>query len=230
MKMTKKKVFALALSLCILATLSLSTLAWFSDTDRVDNNFLIADSDDDEEDIFSIDVYEEDANGYRYDVGINYEYTDVLPGKTLAKKVFVENTCDYNQYVRVFVTVSDVTHWLDVLGLASTNVAYDLTEMFVVPADFDTTWVRNDAETAYNPAADTLTYVYYYNSVLAPDAVVSFMEAFKVPETLETSDVVAMDGAFEIDVVAGAIQSDYILETSSGNHAQDAMAAFDKID
>ena len=60
MKMTKKKVFLAALAVCLVAIISMSTLAWFSDSDQVNNEFLIADSDDNTaDDIFNIDVWED---------------------------------------------------------------------------------------------------------------------------------------------------------------------------
>ena len=58
MKLNKKKVFALALAVCMAAILSFSTLAWFSDSDSVDNKFQIADSTQQPDKIFSVDVRE----------------------------------------------------------------------------------------------------------------------------------------------------------------------------
>ena len=59
MKMTKKKVFVIALAICLVAIISMGTLAWFNAQDAVTNDFMIADSDDDTpNEIFSVDVWE----------------------------------------------------------------------------------------------------------------------------------------------------------------------------
>ena len=53
----KKKVFVVAVAVCLIAILSLSSLAWFSDADEVTNKFMVATSDDptDPDDIFFVD-------------------------------------------------------------------------------------------------------------------------------------------------------------------------------
>ena len=112
--MNKKKLFSLALTVIMIAILSFGTLAWFSDSDDVTNNFYIASSDDtDPDDIFSVDVWENTPDGDKDQDG--YEYKDVLPGDVLKKEVSVENTGYYDQYVRVTVTVSDAAAWMEVL-------------------------------------------------------------------------------------------------------------------
>ena len=59
MKLTKKKVFVAALAVCLVAILSMGSLAWFSAQDEVDNKFMIATSEDlDPDDIFSVNVWE----------------------------------------------------------------------------------------------------------------------------------------------------------------------------
>ena len=87
MKMTKKKVFVTALAGCLVAILSMGSLAWFSAQDSVTNNFYVADSEDNNpDDIFSVDVYEKydsdgDGNPEEYQKGITYD--DILSGSTL---------------------------------------------------------------------------------------------------------------------------------------------------
>ena len=58
--MNKKKVFILALAVCLIAILSMSTLAWFNAADDVTNKFMIADSDGDGTPDFSVSVWETD--------------------------------------------------------------------------------------------------------------------------------------------------------------------------
>ena len=55
MKLNKKKVIALALVVCLIATLSMGSLAWFTDSDSVTNDFQIAGSENQNpDDVFSM--------------------------------------------------------------------------------------------------------------------------------------------------------------------------------
>lgn len=236
--MNKRKIFVAAIALGLVAILSMGSLAWFTDSDSVANDFMIASSEDDAEKVFSVDVYEmedTDDDGVgdkRTDTGItyNYEDQDVTPGATLSKEAYVENTGRYDQYVRVIVTLSDVTVWKDVLGITSITEVIDLNEFFTVADDFDDTWYKNDAEIAYDAEADTLTYVYYYNGVLSDDAAaVPFISAVTIPETLTKEHVVAMDGAFDLDIVAEAVQAENVLDTYGAVEYKNAIDSFAKI-
>lgn len=233
MKNMKKKVFVVALAVALVAILSMGTLAWFSDSDTAVNEFLVADSEDnDPDDIFSVDLYEkEDTDGDGVgdtvtDDGITYDEEDVLPGAELSKEAYVENTGSYDQYVRVVVSLSDITTWKDVLGITSLNEVVDLNEFFVVADDFDTTWYRNDADTAYDAEADTLTYVYYYNGVLAADEVVNFLEGVVIPSEMTADHVVALEGSFNLSLVAEAVQASDMLDTYGAVEYQNAIDSF----
>ena len=67
MKLTKKRVLSIALIVIMIAILSFSSLAWFTDSQTSENKFNIAgtdtDTDEDPDDIFSIDVKEEGEDG-----------------------------------------------------------------------------------------------------------------------------------------------------------------------
>lgn len=229
MKMNKKKMFVVALAVCLVAILSMGSLAWFTAQDSINNTFLIADSNATENDVFSIDLYEmKDTDGdgvgdTKTDYGIVYgNNNEVVPGAELSKEAYVQNTGSYDQYVRVKVTISDVSVWKTVLGITSITEPVDLNEFFDVAADFDTTWYKNDAEIAYDSVEDKLTYVYYYNGVLeAGSAAVSFIDGISIPENMTKEDVVAMEGSFKLSFVAEAIQSD-----NTGNNAQAAFASY----
>ena len=238
----KKKILAVSLVISLIAILSMGTLAWFQDDDTVTNDFLIADSNDNADAVFSVDVFEQyDVNGNgvidddekRLD-GITYEDQQVTPGALLPKKAFVENTGKFDQYVRVKATVSDIGVWLDVLGIDASQIGTNavlLADLFKVPANFDDLWYRYDDETVYDAAASTLTFVYYFKGVLKADAdAVPFLEGVKIPTTLTRDHVVGMDGEFSIDLLAEAIQSVNMLDTYTGVHYQDAIASFDVVD
>lgn len=219
--MTKRKLFVLALVVCLIATISVGTLAWFSDSDSVKNQFMVATSDDDTADeIFSIDVYEKydsDKNGTdeEYQVGITYQ--DILPGDELVKKAYVKNTGHYDQYVRVIVTISDATAWINAVG---ENV--EIENLFV---GFDATKWNNISKDIAG-STDTVTYVLYYNSVLAAsDPAIELFTAVKIPESLTQAQAAAFGGSFTIDVKAQAVQTANVVP--AGTAAVDAaLAAF----
>ena len=151
--MSKKKLLSLSLVVIMIAILSLSSLAWFSDSDDVTNNFYIASSDDtDPDDIFSVDVWENTPDGDKDQDG--HEYKDILPGDVLKKEVFVENTGYYDQYVRVTVTVSDATAWMEVL---KANGAAPKLEQIVEGYDPNANvWVGTSREVDKIPASMTV--------------------------------------------------------------------------
>lgn len=196
MKLNKKKVFTLALALCLIATISLGSLAWFTDTDSVTNDFFIAGSEDqDPDDIFSVDVWENGPDG-RDEDGI--EYPNILPGDELKKEVNIENTGSYAQYIRATVTVSDASIWQEVLGehfVALDKIVNGLN------GDF-TLW-----SIVCDERVDTLTYVLYYENTLAPDVIVNLFKEVAIPEALTREQAAKMDGGFVLNVVADAVQT-----------------------
>ena len=62
MKMTKKKVFVAALAICLIAIISMGTLAWFNATDDITNNFKVATDENDTDPTFSVKVSETDLS------------------------------------------------------------------------------------------------------------------------------------------------------------------------
>ena len=224
MKLTKKKVFVIALAICLIATLSFSTLAWFNAQDEVKNQFFVADSDDTTaDDIFSVDVWEpagEDENGDVIKEQTGLTFRNVVPGAVYKKEPTIENTGYYDQWIRVIVTVTDRTAWTEVLGQD-----YDLSNIFV--GHDETKWTRYTAPSA--GSNDTLVYVYYYNEILqgdhgvdgAGESVVLFTDV-QLPGELTQDDMVKLAGGFELTIKAEAIQSDAI-------EADNAKAAFESI-
>ncbi len=230
MKMTKKKVFVAALAICLVAIVSMGTLAWFTASDEVTNKFYVADSDDtDPSDIFSIDVWENTPAGDKDPDG--YEYKDILPGDVLKKEVNVENTGYYDQYVRVTVTVSDAQAWMTALN---TNGAIPKLEQIVDGYDPNANvWVDNSAEVV----DDTIVYTMYYNHILLGDQetiydnagahsdVVTVFTAVKIPSTLTVEQAAAFESNFEINVKAEAVQTENLgIDRSQGEGAKEAFA------
>ena len=241
--MSKKKLISLSLVVIMIAILSFSTLAWFTDSETVKNDFMIADSDDDTADeIFSVDVWE-DKNGDGVaddeipgDDEEGLTYKDVLPGDELAKKVHVKNTGYYDQYIRVTVTVSDYSAWKLVLNKGDEPFALQEIVKGLNAAEL---WYV--CEGVIDQAVDTITYTLYYQRILVGDqandndsgintseAVV--FESVKIPASMTQAQAVEFEQNFQITVKAEAAQTENILATKTYVHWQDAKATFDALD
>ena len=214
--------FVSALAICLIAIISMGTLAWFSAQDEVTNKFMIADSDDDTPDeIFSVDVWENTPDGEKDQDG--YEYTDILPGDTLKKEARVENTGYYDQYVRVTVTISDAQAWIAALG-ADFNVA-DVFDGFVA-ADWNHIWNNMNGATTI---PENFVYVRYYKDIVKPGDVINVFNNVKIPTSLTREEAVAFGGNFDITVKAEAVQTENVVP--EGTAAADAAwAAFKTVE
>ena len=210
MKFTKKKVFVTCLAVCLMVTLSMGSLAWFSATDSVTNKFMVAYSGDPStpptgDSVFSVDVWEytDDTKTVKdYD---GHEYTNILPGSTYVKEPHVVNTGAYNQYIRVIVTISDAIGWINAVG---ENI-----DMTTVVSGFDAAkWARID-KTIDTATTNTITYVLYYNGILQPGDTngITVFEKVTVPDSLTQAQAAAFgaDG-FTIDVKAQAVQTENV--------------------
>lgn len=220
--MNKKKVFALALAVCMIAILSMSTLAWFNDSEEIKNDFMFDDTDKDGTVDFKVNLFETKGT----DEVDGKTYVKVTPNAKLAKDPTVRNEGDYDMYTRVVVTISDAAAWLT----ASAN--YNLTgnnddltileKMINLHAD----WVRF-GNPVQDTNADTITYVYYYAHKVLPGAVSApvFTEV-TIPWQLQTKDLNFGDKAFSITVKADAIQADNIIPENPIADGNDAYKAF----
>ena len=222
MKLTKKKVFISALAICLVAIISMGTLAWFNAQDEVTNNFMIADSDDDTpNEIFSVDVWENTPAGDKDQDG--HEYTNILPGDTLKKEARVENTGHYAQYIRGTVTISDAQAWIDALG-ANFNVA-DVFDGFV-ESDWNHIWNNVNGATAI---PENFVYVMYYKDILESGDVIEVFNNVKLPTSLTREEAVAFAGGFNITVKAEAVQTENVVP--AGTPAEDAAwTAFNTVE
>ena len=215
MKLNKKKVFTLALAVCLIAILSMGTLAWFTDTDSVKNDFMIAGSENGNPDeIFSVDVWEDkDGDGNADDdvagEGEGLIYENILPGDELTKNVFVKNTGAYDQYIRVIVVVTEASAWMKALNTTKTP---ELTAI----VDLDTT-LWDPAYKMYDAANDTLWYALYYKNVLPAGAngEVTVFKNVTIPTTLTREQAAAFNGGFNVLVAADAVQTQNVGDNAS---------------
>ena len=200
MKFTKKKIFVIALAICLIATISMGTLAWFSASDSVTNDFYIADSGDHSDDpdaIFSVAVWEKTPDSNEDTDG--YEYTEILPGTVLTKEPHVENTGYYSQYIRAIVTISDAEAWI---------AAVDGIDMADVFLGFDESMWSDIVKMPVEN--DILTYVLYYDGILESGKDITLFEQVKIPESLTVEQAAAFAGGFSITVKAQAVQTENV--------------------
>ena len=225
MKGTKKKVLLASLAVCLLALLSARTLAWFTDSKEVVNEFNIATSEDTEkDDIFSVDVWENTPEGDKDQDG--YVYEDILPGDVLKKEANVENTGYYDQYIRVTVTVSDAAAWQSALNTTKVPKLEDIVNGWDRNANI---WVDNSSEIV----DDKIVYTMYYNGILQGDMesiydnhknVVTVFTAVKIPQSLTVEQAVAFKNNFAISVKAEAVQTENLgIDRSKGEGAKEAF-------
>ncbi|MBQ2923316.1 MAG: hypothetical protein IJE60_09615 [Tyzzerella sp.] len=213
MKLNKKKVFVTSLAVCLIAILSLGTVAWFNAEDSVTNKFKIADSDGDGTPDFSVDVWETDPENPDPDAkdqdGVTYE--DILPGDVIAKNPTVENTGDYDQWIRVYVTFNEFSKIE--AACQRTGITSDLRTWLDVDAS---AWIADNNATVVS--GDTVTYVYYYNYKLVKDQTAVLFNRVTIPGAFEQQDMEYVSGDFSITIKAEAIQAD--------NTGDTAMEAF----
>ena len=225
MKGTKKKVLLASLAVCLLALLSARTLAWFTDSKEVVNEFKIATSEDTEkDDIFSVDVWENTPEGDKDQDG--YVYEDILPGDVLKKEANVENTGYYDQYIRVTVTVSDAAAWQAALNTTAVPRLEQIVDGWDRNANV---WVDNSSEIV----DDKIVYTMYYNGILQGDMesiydnhknVVTVFTAVKIPQSLTVEQAVAFKNNFAISVKADAVQTENLgIDRSQGEGAKEAF-------
>lgn len=229
MKMTKKKVLVIALAVCLVATLSMGSLAWFNAQDSVTNNFYIADStDNNPDDIFSVDVYEMyDSDGdnveEEYQVGISYD--EILPGDVLAKNAIVKNTGYYDQYIRVIITISDKAVWKSIVESTDADFdTYDIRQHFT---EFDSSkW--DLVNSTMDNSGESIQYVLYYNEKLASGDSFSVFTGVEIPEAMTQEHASHFDDdgewGFTIDIKAQAVQTENVGATAAEAFATVGMA------
>lgn len=218
MKMTKKKVFVAALAICLVAIISMGTLAWFNATDDITNNFKVATDENDTDPTFSVKVSETDLDGNETEDGVTYY--DVVPGDVISKDPKITNTGDYTQWIRVSVTMTKANYWKDFGGsLAFTDIFDGSTYGLAANVDTATeTWLL--VEDAVEPDADgNAVWYLYLNAELAPESSKLLFTEVNIDEDFTLDEVLSLGGEFSINVKADALQRD-----NTGDNAVEAFA------
>lgn len=225
--MNKKKITLMAIAICLIAILSMSTLAWFSADETVENKFLFTTSEEDEADkIFSVDVTETTPAGEDTD---GYEYVDVLPGDELVKTAKVTNTGYYDQYIRVTIELSDAAVWAGMLGA---NFTVDTLKECVVGYD-PAMWLQQ--YTTVDVVDGKIKVVLYYNGILdgsdtnndtaTETNTITVFEKIKVSNKLTQAQAAAMADGFTVSVKAEAIQTENLGTAANAYEAFAYVAA-----
>ena len=223
---------ALLLTLCavlLVAASVLGTMAYLTSTDEVNNTFTVGSV------AITLDEAEVDENGTPVEPAARVKSNEykLMPGHTYTKDptVTVEKGSE-SSYVRMKVTFNNATEIIklctdpeyadEVTGIEN---AFPLIRMVKFVETNAVKWdgiiPDNTVETAdmladtkyfaYDEAAGTLTYYFYYNeTVAAPDADVeleTLFDSITVPNWV-TGDQLAKLDNFKISIVAEAIQAD----------------------
>lgn len=218
MKMTKKKVFVSALAICLVAIISMGTLAWFNATDNITNNFKVATDENNTDPTFSVKVSETGLDGNETEDGVTYY--DVVPGDVINKDPKITNTGDYTQWIRVSVTMTKANYWKNFGGsLAFTDIFKGST--YGLAANVGTAtekWLL--VEDAVEPNADgTAVWYLYLNREFAAGSDEILFTKVNIDEDFTLDEVLSLGGEFSINVKADALQRD-----NTGDNAVEAFA------
>jgi len=221
MKLNKKKVLVVSLAVCLVAILSFGTLAWFNASDEVTNTFKVTNSNDpNQKPDFSVEVLEtQPDSGTPSSDGVTYE--GVLPGDEISKDPTVKNTGDYDQWIRVAVTLDKAQGWAAAGGTlnfkelfkgstyGSVAQAATATEKWLLVSD--TATVANDKATWY----------LYLNRVLPSNGDEKVFTKVNIPTVFTQQDMAFINNEFSISIKAEALQAK--------NTGDNAVSAFDHV-
>lgn len=227
--MNKKKVLYLSLVVIMVAILSFTSLAWFTDSDSALNDFTVNGAgEDDADEIFSVDV-KENVDGEDAPVD-EMDFEGALPGDFFKKEAYVTNTGANEQYIRVTLTVSD---WALIKDIVEINM----------DDAFDTNWyidsegvelVNGNLATTSDASVDAdgnLVVVLYLDKKLAAGETVDLMDSVSISGDATQADFAA-DGfadGFQIDVKADAVQTENLLPSYGADEWQNARESFEAL-
>ena len=225
--MNKKKIFIAAVAVCLIATISMGTLAWFTDEDQITNKFYVGDTTTDADEVFGIDLWEtSDLNGdgtitddetfgkdTKDDTGVTYE--DILPGGAYDKDPYFTNTGIHGQYVRAIVTVTEA----DILKVAMTPKDSEVSVWEDVKLFLPGTGDKWELAHKYYTNKDTFVFVYYYKEVLeAGQTTQKLFDDVVIPTELTKEQAAEMDN-FDIQIVGQVIQSENLADVTNAKEA-----------
>ena len=227
--MNKKKLLSLALVVIMIAMVSFSTLAWFTDSDSAKNDFTIGGADQGDADkIFSVDV-KENVDGKEEPVE-EWDFENILPGDKFKKEAFITNTGSYDQYIRVVMTITD---WEQVKNLVTFNM----------DDAFGTYWhiyggnatVKDDVIVDYSNTVlvdGNLVVTMFLNKKLEPGETINIMDYVEISKAATQHDFAdpAFADGFQIVFDADAAQTENILSKVDDREWYNAMKTFEALE
>ena len=218
MKMTKKKVFVAALAICLVAIISMGTLAWFNATDDIINNFKVATNENDTDPTFSVKVSETALDGSETVDGVTYY--DVVPGDVISKDPKITNTGDYTQWIRVSVTMTKANYWKDFGGsLKFTDIFKGSTYGYSSNVGTATEkWLMVNNAVAPDANGNAVWYLYLNREFASGSDEILFTEV-NIDEDFTLDEIKSLGSEFSITVKADALQRD-----NTGDNAVEAFA------
>ena len=227
--MNKKKLLALAIVVIMIAILSFSSLAWFTDADSAKNDFTVAGAGQDDPDkIFSVDV-KENVDGEEQPVdGMDFE--NVLPGDNFKKEAYVSNTGSYEQYIRVTMTITD---WNEIKDIVTIKMDEKFAENWHIAEGGITVTEEGILVNNYVPvdANGNLVVTLYLNKKLQAQEKVDIMDYVEISKDATQADFASANFAdgFQIVFDADAAQTENILATYGDVEWKNAQATFEAL-
>lgn len=197
----KRKMISIALAVCIIAVAATGiSIAYFTDKAEKVNTFTVGN--------IKIELTETEWS----------EPTTVVPGGEYKKNPTVANIGSNAAWIRINVTLSDAA------AFTAAAQAHNITELANIFTGHDETkWTL--AKTYADTEKDTLTYSYYFNTVLEPDTNTgALFESVKIPTSFTSQDMQALNGEFTIEITADAIQEQGFTTPTAAFAAFDAQA------
>ena len=197
----KKKI----ISLCLVAALAVvaiagTSLAYFTDKDAKTNTFTLGNVD--------IELNEENWAAP----------TAAVPDVKYDKDPVVTNIGENDAWIRVDVTLSDAA------AFTAAAEKHNITDLATIFAGHDEEKWTLAGTPVYDDEANTLTYSYYYNTVLAVgESTEALFTSVTIPAEFDNEDMKEIRADFTIDVTAHAIQT-----AESYGTVADAFAKYGK--
>ena len=180
----KKKI----ISLCLVAALAVvaiagTSLAYFTDKDAKTNTFTLG----------------------NVDITLTEDHwaapTAAVPDVEYAKDPVVTNIGEKDAWIRVDVTLSDAA------AFTAAAEKHNITDLATIFAGHDEEKWTLAGTPVYDDEANTLTYSYYYNTVLAVgESTEALFTSVTIPAEFDNEDMKEIRADFTIDVTAHAIQ------------------------
>lgn len=227
--MSKKKMLALAIVVIMIAILSFSSLAWFTDADSAKNDFTVAGAGEEDPDkIFSVDV-KENVDGEEQPVD-GMEFEDVLPGDKFKKEAYVSNTGSYEQYIRVTMTITD---WEQIEKIVTIKMDEKFAENWAIADGGVQVTDEGILVNNYKPVDNNgnLVVTLYLKHKLQPNEKFDIMDYVEISKDATQADFAAtnFDDGFQIVFDADAAQTENILDAYGTEEWKNAQATFEAL-